>query len=279
MKRFCVIGDPVLHSRSPAIQNAMIGAVGEKAEYLCQPVKTEELEGFLAAMRRGEWQGCNVTMPHKAAVIPYLDEVEEGALRCGAVNTICNRNGKLYGYSTDGEGFLRAMADAGVTPKGKAVTLLGAGGAAGSVAWALAKAGAKQIFTVNRTLKKAEELCKLAPGVMTPFGFDGETLCALAKQSDILINATSLGMGGVSGQFEDFAFVEALPDHGAVFDLIYHPPRTELLRRAQERGLTAENGLGMLLHQAVLALEEFLERPLARETVVPAAREALNKLK
>ena len=97
MKRFCVIGDPVLHSKSPAIQNALIGLVGAEAEYLCKPVKSDGLERFLAEMRAGAWDGCNVTMPYKGAVIPHLDWVEEGAARCGAVNTICNKNGKLYG--------------------------------------------------------------------------------------------------------------------------------------------------------------------------------------
>ena len=97
MKRFCVIGDPVLHSKSPAIQNALIDMLGEEAEYLCKLIKPEELEDFLAEMRTGAWDGCNVTMPHKGAVIPYLDWVEEGAAKCGAVNTICNKDGKLYG--------------------------------------------------------------------------------------------------------------------------------------------------------------------------------------
>ena len=276
MKRLCVIGDPVLHSKSPLIQNAMMRAIGVDGEYLCQSVKAEELPDFLAALRRGEWSGCNVTMPHKGAVIPYLDQVEEGALRCGAVNTICNRDGELYGFSTDGGGFLRALAQAGVAVEGKTVTLLGAGGAAKSVAWALARAGVKRLYAANRTLSKAEELCKLAPGVMEPRPFDARTLCRLAGESDLLVNATSLGMGGVAGQFEDFGFVEALPAHAAVFDLIYHPARTELLRRAEERGLLARNGLDMLLYQALLALEHFLDRPVDAAAAVPAARAALS---
>lgn len=278
MKRLCVIGDPVLHSKSPAIQNAMIKAVGAEAEYLCQPVKSKELPAFLAAMRAGEWVGCNVTMPHKGAVIPHLDWVEEGALRCNAVNTICNRDGKLYGYSTDGGGFLRSVAEAGVEVRGKTVTLLGAGGAAASVAWALAQAGVKTLHAANRTVSKAEELCRLAPALMEPHPFDSDTLCALAAQSDLLVNATSLGMAGVKGQFEDFSFVAALPGHAAVFDLIYYPARTELLRHGEERGLIARNGLGMLLHQAVLALEHFLDRPLDPAVVVPAARAALGSV-
>lgn len=276
MKRFCVIGDPVLHSKSPLIQNAMLGAVGAEGQYLCQPVTAEELPGFLAALRRGEWAGCNVTMPHKGAVIPHLDQVEEGALRCSAVNTICNQSGKLYGYSTDGGGFLRALAQAGVEVRGKTVTLLGAGGAAKSVAWALARSGVKTLYAANRTSAKAEELCRLDPTVMEPRFFDSQTLCRLAGESDLLVNATSLGMGGVAGQFEDFAFVEALPPHAAIFDLIYHPARTELLHRGEARGLLVRNGLDMLLYQALLALEHFLGHPVDASVALPAARAALS---
>lgn len=275
MRRLCVIGDPVLHSKSPLIQSAMMKAVGAEGEYLCQPVKAEDLPDFLAALRRGEWSGCNVTMPHKGAVIPHLDQVEEGALRCGAVNTICNRDGKLYGFSTDGGGFLRALAQAGVEVRGRTFTLLGAGGAARSVAWALARAGARRLYAANRTPARAEELCQLDPAVMEPHGFDAATLRRLAGESEVLVNATSLGMGGAAGQFEDFGFVEALPPHAAVFDLIYHPARTELLRRAEERGLLARNGLDMLLYQGLLALEQFLDRPVDPALAVPAARAAL----
>ena len=277
MKRFCVIGDPVLHSKSPAIHNEIIGVIGAEAEYLCQPIKSEELEGFLADMRAGKWDGCNVTMPHKGAVIPHLDWVDEGAARCGAVNTICNRNGKLYGYSTDGGGFCRMVAQSGVSVEGKTVLLLGAGGAAKSIAWALGQAGAAKLICANRTVSKAEELCNLMPEIMEPAAFDGETLCRLAAGSQIVVNATSLGMDGVAGQFEDFRFVEALPEETAVFDVIYHPARTELLRHAQQRGLKTRNGLGMLLHQAILALEQFLEQPLDLTVAEAAAKEGLRK--
>jgi len=169
------------------------------------------------------------------------------------------------------------VAQAGVDVAGKTTLLLGAGGAAKSVAWALAQAGAGRIVCANRTVEKAEELCKLNPGVMEAAPFDGETLRKLACQSQIVINATSLGMQGVAGQFEDFGFLEALPEAGAVFDLIYHPRETELLRRARERGLKTRNGLGMLLHQAILALEQFLQQPIELSAAVEAAREGLRK--
>ncbi len=276
-QRFCVIGDPVSHSKSPVIHNTMLKTLHLDAEYLCQPVKPGQLEGFLAAMRAGTWSGCNVTMPYKGAVIPYLDWVEEGALKCGAVNTICNINGKLYGYSTDGGGFLGALAQAGVDPAGKTVTLLGAGGAATSVAWALAQAGVKALLCANRTLSKAEELCQLGPAIMEPFPFDSETLCKLAGRSDLLVNATSLGMGGVAGQFADFGFLDALPPEAVVFDLIYHPAQTELLCRARERGLAAYNGLGLLVHQAILALEHFTGLQIDPAAVLPAVQDALAR--
>lgn len=277
MRRLCVIGDPVAHSKSPAIQNAMLRSLGLDDEYLCKLVRAEDLKEFMADMRRGDWAGCNVTMPHKRAVIPYLDQVEEGAVRCEAVNTICNRNGRLYGYSTDGGGFLRAMAESGVEAAGKTVTLLGAGGAAKSVAWALSRAGVKKLYVANRTVEKADELCKLSPDIMEPAPFDTDTLCKLAEKSDLLVNGTSLGMGGVAGQFEDFSFLKGLPAHASVFDLIYHPAETELLRLARERGLAAHNGLGMLIHQAVLALEYFIGEPVDTAKVLPAARAALEQ--
>lgn len=276
MRRFCVIGDPVGHSKSPAIQNAMISVLGLDAEYLCKPVKLGEETEFLAQMRRGEWQGCNVTMPLKSAVIPHLDWVEEGALRCGAVNTIRNIDGKLYGYSTDGPGFLRSMRAAGQDPAGKTITLLGAGGAANSVAWFLAKAGARRVFCANRTVEKVEILCQLAPDILSPFDFSKETLCKLTSESELLINATSLGMEGLNRQFAGFAFVETLPEGAAVFDLIYHPLETELLRHARLRGLPTYNGTGMLLHQAVLSLEHFTGQAIDPALVLPAAQRALD---
>lgn len=257
-KKLCVIGDPVLHSKSPLIQNTMISALGLDYIYLCQPVPPGRAGEWLAAAKAAGYAGFNATMPHKADLAPLMDELDEDARLCGAVNTVCIKDGRAYGYNTDGRGFLRSLADAGVDPAGRTVVLLGAGGAAKAVALALSRAGAEAVFVCNRTAEKAEALCAHDPlGRMSPADFSAKTLRRLAGRAGLLVNCTSLGMGGVAGQFPDFSFLDALPPKSAVCDLIYHPAETELLSQAKARGRRTLNGLGMLIHQAVFALEHF----------------------
>lgn len=276
-RKLCVIGDPVGHSKSPLIQNAMIGALGLDFEYLCQPVKRGEGAAWLEAADRQGYAGFNATMPFKEELLPLLHEVEPFAQTCGAVNTVCIKNGEYYGYNTDGPGFLMALDQLGVDPKGKRCVLLGAGGAAKAVALALAQAGAKQVVICNRTRVKAEELCKLSTEKMTPCGFTIKELCKQTERADLLVNCTSLGMAGTGTEFEDLSFVAALPDGVAVCDAIYAPLETKLLQAARARGLKTMNGLGMLVGQAVLALEHFAGEPIDREKARRAALEALEK--
>lgn len=274
-KKLCVIGDPVGHSRSPLIQNAMIGALGLDYIYLCQPVPRGEGTRWLEAAAFAGYAGFNATMPFKEELLPRMDEVEPFARKCGAVNTICIKDGKYYGYNTDGGGFLEALADLGVEPAGKKVVLLGAGGAAKAVALALAGAGA-QVTVCNRTVSRAEELCNLDPRLSSA-GFDGETLNTLCRACDVLVNCTCLGMAGTGTEFEDLSFVDALPREAAVCDAIYAPLETALLKRAGARGLKNMNGLGMLVGQAVLALEKFVGEPIDRSLAKAAALEALKE--
>ena len=274
-KKLCVIGDPVLHSKSPVIQNAMIGALGLDYIYLCQSVPRGEVGKWLSCAAYAGYAGFNATMPHKEELVPLMDELDPIARKCGAVNTVCIKNGKYYGYNTDGGGFLRALGDLGVDPRGKWILLLGAGGAAKAVAAALGEAGAS-VTIANRTASKAQELCKMDPAHLTPAGFGTEELCKLCKEADILVNCTSLGMEGTGRDFDDLSFVDALPDGAAVCDAIYFPAETALLRRARERGHPAMNGMGMLLHQAILALEHFTGEKLDVEKAKAAALAALE---
>ncbi len=274
-KKLCIIGDPVLHSKSPVLQNAMIGALGLDYIYLCQPVKRGETARFLDCAACLGYVGFNATMPHKEALVPLMDELDPLAGKCGAVNTVCIKNGKYYGYNTDGGGFLRALADIGVDPAGKRALVLGAGGAAKAVSAALAQAGAA-VTVANRTAEKAEKICQMGPADMTPAGFEMDTLCKLAAETELLVNCTSLGMAGTAGQFGNFSFVDALPAGAAVCDAIYAPPETALLAHARRRGLTTMNGMGMLLHQAVLALEHFADEPIDAQKALAAARAALE---
>ena len=274
-KKLCVIGDPVEHSKSPLIQNAMIQVLGLDYHYLCQPVKKGQGKVWLETAAREGFAGFNATMPFKEELFPLMDEVDPFAKACGAVNTICIKSGKYYGYNTDGPGFLEALSDLGVDPAGKKVVLLGAGGAAKSVALALAGAGA-QVTVCNRTVERAAELCRTDPAHLTPAGFGIEELCKLCGEADLLVNCTSLGMEGTGGDFDDLSFVNALPTEAAVCDAIYFPQETSLLKRARETGHPSMNGLGMLVGQAVLALEKFVGEPIDRGVAKKAALEALR---
>lgn len=272
-----VIGDPVLHSKSPVIHRAMLRALGLDIDYTAHLVRRGELPDYLRWARDNGVTGFNATMPHKEDLIPLLDEIDPAARTVGAVNTVCLREGRWVGFNTDGGGAVAALKDGlGVDPAGLTVTLLGAGGAAKAVALALSQAGAGRVFVCNRTLARGSELCAHDPlGRLAPEGFDGDTLRRCAAQSRLLVNCTNLGMEGCPHQFEDFGFLDALPQGAGVFDLIYHPAETELLSQARRRGLGALNGLPMLVDQAVLALEHFLNRPLDRKAMGSAAAKAL----
>ncbi len=273
-----IIGDPVLHSKSPVIQGAMLAALGLDLEYTPHVVRRGELPQYLAWARERGVTGFNATMPHKEDLIPLLDEVDPLAQSIGAVNTVCLRAGKWVGFNTDGAGAVAALEGAGLEPAGLTITLLGAGGAAKAVALALSAAGAGRVFVCNRTLSRAQALCAQDPlGRLSPAAFDVDTLTVLAETSQLLVNCTNLGMAGCDHQFEDSSFLEALPRDAAVFDAIYHPAETELLARAKGRGLKTLNGLPMLVNQAVLALERFLDRPLDRPAMAAVAAAALNQ--
>lgn len=269
-----VIGDPVLHSKSPLLHTAMLARLGLDIPYTPQVVPKGELPSYLAWARTHGVMGFNATMPHKEDLLPLMDEVGADAARAGAVNTVCLRDGKLIGHNTDGAGCLAALKAARLWPR-RRVVLLGAGGAAKAVALALAAGGAERVWVCNRTLARAEALARADDRqVLTAADFSPVTLTRLCARAELLVNCTNLGMAGC-GQFDSLDFLDALPPGAGVFDLIYHPEETPLLTRAGQRGLAARNGLTMLVYQAVLALEHFLRRPLDREDMARAALGAL----
>lgn len=271
----CVIGAPVGHSRSPALQNAMLAHLGLQPVYSTCHVEPDGLEDFVRRARAGEFAGFNATMPHKTALPPLLDVVDEEARLLGAVNTVTVEGGKLVGHNTDGRGFVAALEDElDRTPVGQEIVLLGAGGAARAVAAALCRAGAKKLTVCNRDVSKAAALCALEPGRMAAIPMEAASLRAALSTAGILVNCTSLGMSG-QDEFADLEFLTALPDGSAVCDAVYQPRETALLRRARELGHPAMNGLGMLVHQAVYALEYFLHCPLDRKGLAETAKKAL----
>lgn len=275
MKKLCVIGDPVAHSKSPLIQNTMISALGLDYEYTYQTVKRGETPHWLERVHSEGWTGFNATMPHKEALVPYMDELDEDARLYGAVNTVCSRNGKLYGFNTDGGGFARALAGVNIPIKDTRFVLLGAGGAAKAVALKLAQQGAGHVTVCNRTMEKAAALTAHSPDTMTPCGFTLSELSAACSESDVLVNCTNLGMNG-SPDFETLDFLNFLPKGAAVCDLIYHPLETSLLKKAKEQGHPAMNGLPLLIHQAILALEHFTQTKIDPAAMLPLVEKALG---
>lgn len=273
----CVIGDPVAHSKSPAIHNAIRAALGLPSVYTTRTVTLAELPAFVDEARTGgTLRGFNATMPHKQALIPLLDQVDEEARTIGAVNTVCIEDGKAVGHNTDGRGFLAALkSELGIDPFARMFTILGAGGAARSVAVALARAGACTVNVCNRNVRRANDLSMTFPAVLFPTDLEPETLYNLAGQTQILINCTSLGMTG-QGDFDDLTFLSRLPRNAVVCDLVYEPAETTLLKEARRLGLATMGGLPMLIHQAILAQEHYLGRKLDdHAALAEAARQAL----
>lgn len=269
-----VIGQPVRHSLSPTLHNAAFEALGLDWVYLAFEVDAGGAVGAIEAMRSLHIEGLSVTMPHKADVAAAVDQLSPVAARLGAVNcvrreatsvpgnyptdgsnsvtnTSTRQNYLLVGENTDGEGFLRSLAeDASFDPADRRCVVLGAGGAARAVILALAGAGASDIGVVNRTPERARSAAALAADVGRVVDAD-----AVAK-ADLIVNATPVGMAGGGVHDAELPLDPNLLCPGQVVaDLIYHPARTPLLEAATSRGAVAVNGLGMLLHQAGLAFE------------------------
>ena len=254
-KKLAVIGDPIGHSLSPVIQQAMLDALGLDCTYERIRVPGGAAADWLPTAAALGLAGFNATMPHKADLVPLMDELSDDARMYRSVNTVVLRDGRFIGFNTDGEGFLRSLLEEGIVPAGKHIAVLGAGGAARSVILKLAATGAKSITVCCRSPEKAAELAA-SPAVRITDLSRKATDAALAG-ADLLINATPLGMQGVDADFEEFSSLDALPPSSPVCDLIYRPRRTSLLLEAEKRGHRPLNGLGMLVHQAILALEHF----------------------
>lgn len=275
--KLCVIGDPVEHSLSPVIHNTVLDFLGLPFAYGRVQMRAADTAAFLRQAKQEGYGGFNATMPHKTALVELVDELEEDARLFRAVNTVVLRDGKSIGCNTDGDGFLQMLLERGFSPEGKTVTVLGAGGAARAVVLKLAQAGALRIFVCNRTVEKARELEREFTAQITALPFEAQVLRDCALFSDLMVNTTPMGMTNVAGQFDDLSFLDDLKQNALVCDLIYSPAETEFLRYAKEKGHPTANGLGMLIHQALFALEKFTGAEIDREAVLPAVEAELKK--
>lgn len=275
MKQLFVIGDPVAHSLSPLLHQAMLDQTGTAYRYDVRTVRPEELPAFVRWAKDGGCAGFNVTMPHKEAILPLLDEVDATAASCGAVNTVCIREGRAIGHNTDGTGFLDSLAGQGFCPQGRTVLLLGAGGAAKAVGHALAAAGAGRIIVCARRLERAAALAAQLPGCGEGIVLAQDAIQQAAAACDLLVNATPLGMAG-SPAFARLDFLQAMPPHAVVYDLVYHPRRTALLEAAARQGLRTVGGIDLLIRQAVRAFTFFTGETPDTAALYDALREPLG---
>jgi shikimate dehydrogenase len=252
---FGIIGHPVRHTLSPAMQNAAMQSCGLDGVFVPFDVQPERLGEAVAGLRALGVRGVNVTIPYKTGVVPYLDGLDESAEAAGAVNTISNEDGRLVGHNTDGDGLLRSLAeDFAFTPENKTIVIIGAGGAARGAVAAICRAGARRIAIANRSRDRAKSLVTNMegryPDTALAVADYGEQLTPILQEADLVVNTTSLGMNvEVIAGLE----LEALNRNAVVYDMVYAPPVTPLLQEAQRLGLRHANGLGMLAAQGELA--------------------------
>ena len=252
-KIYGVIGDPIAHSLSPDIHNDAFRQAGIEARYFPLRVTAEDLADAVKGMKAIGVSGFNVTIPHKAAVIPLLDEIDPLAAAIGAVNTVVYKNGRYIGYNTDGRGFYDALTAKAGDIRKKKILIIGAGGAARAVYFTLVRQGAVQTDLANRTPARAEALIADCPFPNRSAALPLHAAEEKIGEYDIIIQTTSSGMSPFE---EDCPLSLNRVKAGAfVSDIIYNPLETKLLRQAGEQGAGVQNGLDMFVNQAALAFE------------------------
>ena len=274
-----LIGFPLGHSLSPRLHAAALRSTGLAGDYQLFPIHPfpegqPELSALLRRLRQGELHGLNVTIPHKQNVIPLLDELTPAAAAIGAANTLFYRDGRLVGDNTDAAGFIADLARfIPMTPgdRPKTALVLGAGGSARAVVYALAQAG-WQVTIVARRIEQARQLAESLIGMASSLKTVSLEPTALAQPVSLVVNTTPVGMSphpNASPWPAELPF----PDQAFIYDLVYNPFETRLVQAAHTAGLQAANGLGMLVEQAILAFETWTAQRPARQalwdTVVP----------
>lgn len=274
MKRVFLIGDPVEHSLSPVMQNAAFRACGLDWEYVLRATPRAQLREVVASLRADDCAGANVTVPHKEAVIEFLDELTDHARTIGAVNTIVQRAGKLLGENTDVYGFTQALREASVELRGARAVILGAGGAARAAVFALAAQGASRVAIVNRTEARAQKLADDVRAHFPNLAIEVNTIAMLAT-AHLVVNATSMGM---SPRENETPMQHSFPRGAAVIDLVYRPLQTRFLRDAQRAGARPIGGVSMLVHQGAAAFQLWTGRDAPVELMLDATVKALRNL-
>lgn len=278
-KKLGIIGFPIGHSISPRFQQAALHALGIDASYQAWEVAPDQIAQFVQGLRDPDVLGINVTVPHKEAVIPHLDEVDDWATSAGAVNTIVNRGGRLTGHNTDGSGFLRALHDvSNFEPQGRRVLVIGAGGAARGVVLALIRQGVGRLTIANRTLERAERLSRMAQenGLdAQAIALAGPALVAAAGEADLIVNSTTVGMSHGPDESGSPLSWDQIPPTALVNDLVYNPLETPLLTAAAWAGASTLGGIHMLVYQGAASFEMWTGREAPVKVMLQAATQAM----
>ena len=276
-----VIGWPIEHSLSPAMQNAALREMGLNWVYLAFAVEPARVGEALDGVRGLGLVGLNVTIPHKSAVIEHLDKIDDAVEALGVANTIVRReDGSLMGHNTDGPGFLRSLTEHGHGVEDRAVTLIGAGGSARSVAWACADRGAKSVTVVNRTPERAEEVAELVRRTtgldrVAAVGLDSAEAEEAVGGADVVVDCTSVGMHP-KHEVDPVIPAAWMRPGQVVADLTYNPIDTVLLQAARGAGAETVDGAGMLVHQGAISLQYWSGEEPPVETMRRALLEALG---
>lgn len=279
MLRLAVLGYPIAHSMSPALQQAALDALGIEGHYEAWAVAPADLAGAVQRLRDEGYAGANVTVPHKEAIVPLVDGLDPSAAVVAAVNTLVRENGQFVGHNTDGLGFLRSLREeAGWDPMGRNALLLGAGGVARGVAAALVQAGVARVIIANRhparARRLAEEIRSRTPNAdVRAAGLSPEELEVLIARTDLLVNCTSVGMRHGPAAADLPLPARLLIPGLLVADLVYNPQDTLLLQAARKRGLRVLGGLGMLVYQGAAAFHLWT----GREAPVAAMRRGAER--
>ncbi|MBU2100578.1 shikimate dehydrogenase [Candidatus Micrarchaeota archaeon] len=273
---FCLIGENTKNSLSPAIHNSAFKRLGINAKYVCFDVKQNDLENAIKGIRALGIKGANITMPYKTKVLNHLDRIEGKAKKIGAVNTIVNKNNMLFGFNTDGTGAVKALEEK-TKLKGKTVTLIGCGGAGKAIAFELSKKVDKlNLLSIQpkETAEFAKKLKKIKTKVMQ---LNNKSLKNALNESDILINASPVGMK--PNQTKSLVPKELLYSELTVFDVIYTPVKTKLIRNAEEKRCITVTGDKMLLFQAAESFKYFTGRNAQIKLMQKAVKKQLEVIK
>jgi shikimate dehydrogenase len=254
-KLFAVLGYPIGHSMSPIMLNDVLSYYEIDAHYHPFKVSPEELETAFRGLKAIGISGFNVTIPHKSAIIPFLDGIDDLALSIGAVNTVVNDNGKLIGYNTDGYGFIKGLEPYISSFSDKKVLVIGAGGAARAIYFTMAKMKPLALDITNRTVIKAKELIEACPFESNSKALSLDEAEVQLNEYDVVIQTTMIGM--YPNISETPISLKNLNTHALVCDIVYNPLETQFLKEARQKGATVQNGVEMFVYQGALAFEKW----------------------